>query len=49
MSFVVSLCHFCDIHGPSILLTTFASSKEELRTKSDETSCQVSWLRFGLR
>ncbi|XP_054287918.1 folliculin-like [Macrosteles quadrilineatus] len=41
MSFVISLCHFCDQHGPSVLQTCYSSSQDEELVNSNETSCQA--------
>ncbi|XP_054279270.1 folliculin-like [Macrosteles quadrilineatus] len=41
MSFVISLCHFCDQHGPSVLQTCYSSSQDEELVNSNESSCQA--------
>uniref|UniRef100_A0A1B6JB42 Folliculin n=1 Tax=Homalodisca liturata TaxID=320908 RepID=A0A1B6JB42_9HEMI len=41
MSFVISLCHFCDLHGPSILLTCYSAPQEEELQSSNEVTCQA--------
>uniref|UniRef100_A0A1B6KXM4 Folliculin n=1 Tax=Graphocephala atropunctata TaxID=36148 RepID=A0A1B6KXM4_9HEMI len=41
MSFVISLCHFCDLHGPSVLLTCYSAQQEEELLNSNDVSCQA--------